>query len=425
MMFKNLRLKRRSRWLSPVFQLALGLVFCIVLPLVLLTWSLPKGWMESEAFNSALAASAGLVVGFWLHRSVVALPGTRESSGILPAYGISFGLVLIVILMSRIDYSRSILLVSFILSIGWFFLVYVVTQRQTSLTLGIVEGGNVGLFDEMAGVEVERLGLDSWPNMLDAVVADFRHDHTDEWEARLADFVLAGVPVYHSKDLYESLTGRADLEHLSENNFGALGPQLSLLFAKVLIDRLIALPTLIVLSPLLIATAITIRLDTPGPALFRQVRVGYRGRKFTVYKFRTMLAHDDRKEPRARDYFITLESDRRITRVGRFLRRSRIDELPQIINILRGEMSWIGPRPEASQLAAWYQSEIPFYRYRHVVRPGVTGWAQVNQGHVTDIAEIKTKLQFDFYYIRNFSAWLDLLIIMKTVKTMLTGFGHK
>jgi lipopolysaccharide/colanic/teichoic acid biosynthesis glycosyltransferase len=126
-----------------------------------------------------------------------------------------------------------------------------------------------------------------------------------------------------------------------------------------------------------------------------------------------------------RDRFITRENDVRITRIGRWLRRARIDELPQIINILKGEMSWIGPRPEASKLSAWYESEIPFYRYRHVVVPGITGWAQVSQGHVAEIHDVRTKLQYDFYYIRNFSLWLDLLIIAKTIKTMLTGFGSK
>lgn len=125
------------------------------------------------------------------------------------------------------------------------------------------------------------------------------------------------------------------------------------------------------------------------------------------------------------DALITKPQDDRITPIGRFLRFSRIDELPQLINVLRGEMSLIGPRPEATGLSDWYQSEVPFYRYRHIVKPGITGWAQVNQGHVAGVDDIKMKLQFDFYYIRNFSIWLDILIVMKTIKTMLTGYGHK
>ena len=107
------------------------------------------------------------------------------------------------------------------------------------------------------------------------------------------------------------------------------------------------------------------------------------------------------------------------------MRRSRIDELPQIINIIRGEMSWIGPRPEAVQLSEWYEDEIPFYRYRHIVRPGITGWAQVNQGHVAEINDVNIKLHYDFYYIKFFSFWLDVLITIRTIGIMLTGFGAK
>jgi lipopolysaccharide/colanic/teichoic acid biosynthesis glycosyltransferase len=122
---------------------------------------------------------------------------------------------------------------------------------------------------------------------------------------------------------------------------------------------------------------------------------------------------------------ITAADDERITRLGKILRRLRIDELPQIFNILKGEMSWIGPRPEAQVLSQWYTSEIPFYRYRHVVKPGISGWAQVNQGHVADVNSVYTKLQYDFYYIKYFSPWLDALIFFRTLKTMLTGFGAR
>ncbi len=425
MTFPAMRVQRRNPLLAPLAQLALAIVICVILPLILLTRSLPLHWHEPGAYKAAWAGLAGLIGGFWLHRSVSELPGTRESSGILPSYLTSFGLVLIVILMARIEYSRSVLILSFVNTIAWFFLVYVITQRKTFLSLGVVRGGRTDLFDEMTGLLAIPLSLDNWPEGIDAVAADFRHDHSDEWEARLADFTLAGIPVYHSKDLYESLTGRADLEHLSENNFGALGPMGTLLSLKQVVDRVIALPVLIVLLPFLALVAIAIRLDSPGPALFRQKRAGYRGTEFTVFKFRTMRTTDERKAKRELDIFITQENDRRITRLGKVLRRSRIDELPQIANILLGQMSWIGPRPEASKLSQWYQDEIPYYRYRHVVRPGITGWAQVNQGHVAELADIREKLQYDFYYIRNFSMWLDLLIIMKTIRTMLTGFGHK
>jgi lipopolysaccharide/colanic/teichoic acid biosynthesis glycosyltransferase len=122
---------------------------------------------------------------------------------------------------------------------------------------------------------------------------------------------------------------------------------------------------------------------------------------------------------------MTQAGDARITRIGRFLRRTRIDELPQILNILKGQMSWIGPRPEALKLSAWYEGQIPFYRYRHIVRPGITGWAQVSQGHVTSLSDADLKLQYDFFYVKNFSLWLDILVLLKTVRVVLTGSGAK
>ncbi len=121
----------------------------------------------------------------------------------------------------------------------------------------------------------------------------------------------------------------------------------------------------------------------------------------------------------------TSADDTRITRVGALLRKVRIDEFPQIWNIAKGEMSWIGPRPEAVALADGYESSIPFYNFRHVLRPGISGWAQVNQGNVAELAAATEKLQFDFYYIKHFSPWLDALIAAKTIRTMLTGFGAR
>jgi lipopolysaccharide/colanic/teichoic acid biosynthesis glycosyltransferase len=253
---------------------------------------------------------------------------------------------------------------------------------------------------------------------------DLRRDLPTEWERRIADFALSGIPVYHSKHLVESLTGRVELEHLSETSFGTLSPPTAYMVPKHLLDRLMALVALILLAPLLVVVAILIRLDSPGPAIFRQQRVGFRGATFTVFKFRTM-SNRPVADHGVVDEAITRENYARITRLGRVLRRTRIDELPQIINILKGQMSWIGPRPEASVLSSWYEAEIPFYRYRHIVRPGITGWAQVMQGHVAEVEQVRDKLYYDFYYIKNFSLWIDILIVFRTLKTMASGFGAR
>jgi lipopolysaccharide/colanic/teichoic acid biosynthesis glycosyltransferase len=182
-------------------------------------------------------------------------------------------------------------------------------------------------------------------------------------------------------------------------------------------------------------------LTSGRPIIFAQERIGYGGELFTAYKFRTMVSAEevhhlsedidgnsvegDEKAGKLRIRAVTKTEDKRVTRFGAILRKYRIDELPQAINILKGEMSWIGPRPEALALSQWYQNELPFYSYRHVVRPGITGWAQVNQGHVTDADQVLEKLHYDFFYIKNLSVWLDLLIVLKTVKVVLLGIGAK
>jgi lipopolysaccharide/colanic/teichoic acid biosynthesis glycosyltransferase len=244
----------------------------------------------------------------------------------------------------------------------------------------------------------------------------------EEWEAFLAEAALAGRIVYQVKQLSESLTGRVQLEQLSENSFGSLVPARGYFYLKSLVDFAFALLLLPVALPAMGLIAIAIRLDSPGPVLFRQARVGHAGKRITVYKFRTMRDAPIEDERR---HAITTDGDGRITRVGKWLRKFRLDELPQIFNILKWQMSWIGPRPEAEVLSRWYQGEIPFYRYRHVVKPGISGWAQVNQGHVADVEQVHRKLQYDFYYIKYFSPWLDLLILLRTCKTIMTGFGSR
>jgi lipopolysaccharide/colanic/teichoic acid biosynthesis glycosyltransferase len=215
-----------------------------------------------------------------------------------------------------------------------------------------------------------------------------------------------------------------EITHLSENPLGSINPNAGYIKLKQVLDWLMAAVALILLSPFALILALLIKLDSPGPVIFRQQRMGFRGVPFTMYKLRTMV--DCAASARAaRDSAITLDGDQRITRLGRFLRRSRIDELPQLVNILRGEMSWIGPRPEAIALSRWYEGELPFYRYRHIVRPGITGWAQINQGHVSDIGDVHQKLHYDFYYIKNFSPWLDIVIVLRTVGTMISGFGAR
>ncbi len=183
-------------------------------------------------------------------------------------------------------------------------------------------------------------------------------------------------------------------------------------------DALAASVLLVLLSPVLALVALAVRMDSCGPVIFRQTRVGQHRRPFTLYKFRTMHTGSEEKG------MYTEKKDPRVTRVGKFLRVSRLDELPQLVNVLRGDMSLIGPRAEWIKCVEEYEDVIPHYHFRHLVRPGITGWAQVNYPYGAGVADAVEKLMYDLYYIRNFSLGLDMAVVLKTVHVMLFGRGR-
>lgn len=411
-------------WLRLRYQVA-GAVGAVLFPYALMLAFSPAALASADLLTTTcLYSLAATFLGIVLLRSVSHYPGVEASAYLVPSFAISYGFLLTVVILARLPYSRTLLFSGFVLVLVWFLTMHAVVGRRRTLIIGVVPGGGHEMLPASRGIRwVELAHPGHEVADLHAVTADLRVDLAPEWDRKLADFALAGVPVYHTKHLAESLTGMVQLEHLSENSFGTLSPVSAFMTVKHIVDWVTAAAAAVALSPLLLAVAVAIRLDSPGPAIFRQSRIGYRGKPFTVFKFRTMVALNPSAP--ALDAAKTVAGDKRITRIGAFLRRSRIDELPQIFNILKGEMSWIGPRPEARVLSEWYEGEIPFYRYRHIVRPGLTGWAQVSQGHVAEVEDVRNKLYFDFYYIKNYSFWIDLLITSKTIQTVLTGFGAK
>ena len=224
---------------------------------------------------------------------------------------------------------------------------------------------------------------------------------------------LAGTQVYSESFMRAMLTGRLDIERADEVFLDDVPGSVAYAGVKRLLDLtgtlLLALPGL----PLVLLAMLAVRLETPGAPLLVQPRVGLRGSAFGMYKLRTMHVR------RAAD------DEPRITRVGRWLRRTRVDELPQLWNVLRGEMSLIGPRPEWTQTATELEQRIPQFAFRYLVRPGITGWAQVHQGHVSGESDVRTKLSYDLYYAKNMSLPLDLAITMLTIRTVLTGRGAR
>ena len=406
------------------FQFVGALVIGALLPWFARGPLLPGVMFEPASINTLAGNAMAIVITFWMRLSIETYPGIRRSYVIFPAALTGHGLTVVYFVLTRFPYDRIGLLAGFLLHVVWLYLLYVYAERNVRRRIAVVPFGGINRLTRIEGVDWLLL---TRPRLHDArgchaLVADFTEDLPDEWEAFLADAALAGRMVYQVKQLSESLTGRVELEHLSENSFGSLLPARGYFYLKGLVDFLFALAILPLALPVMAVCALAIRLDSKGPALFRQTRVGHAGKPITVYKFRTMrevVVEDERKAA------MTEDGDGRVTRVGRVLRNLRLDELPQIVNILKWEMSWIGPRPEAAVLSVWYTSELPFYRYRHVVKPGISGWAQVNQGHVAEVDQVHRKLQYDFYYIKYFSPWLDVLILFRTIKVMLTGFGSR
>lgn len=415
---------RLAGWNRIRVQLGGGLFLAVLVP-----WAL-RVQLESQELilvslqNSLMGTVLALVTGYYSFRRLSRYPGVRASYHIVPSFAAAYGTVLVAFFFARLDYSRVQFLASFALCVFWYYIVYFRLQRQKRLRIGVVPAGEVDKVQAIPDVDWVTLEQGQDDADFDAIVADLRADMPDEWERFLADRALEGTLVMHIKQVEESLTGRVAIDHLSENNLGSLIPGIVYNRVKRIGDFLVSAVVLPLLAAPLIVVAIVIRLDSPGPILFRQRRMGYRGKPFTMYKFRTMDVRFDR-ESDPRNAAMTLDGDDRVTKPGRYLRRYRIDELPQIINIFKGEMSWIGPRPEAEALSNWYEAELPFYRYRHIVRPGITGWAQVKQGHVAAVDEVQYKLHYDFYYIKNFSFWLDLLIIAGTIRTIFNGFGAR
>jgi lipopolysaccharide/colanic/teichoic acid biosynthesis glycosyltransferase len=415
-------------WARPLFQLLGAMLAAVAVPYAVAAAITPE-LLKLDLYYVSLAASViAIGASLWTYRNLSAFPGIRASYYILPVFLSGFVAMFTMLFLTRLGYSRPLLVTSFVIALAWFYLVYFMIQRRQTLEIAVVPFGRV---DSLYGIDQVQWAVlcdPLLPPSADLLTADFDADLPREWLNFLAECALEGVTVLHFKQLRQSLTGQVQTEHLSENADGALAPSANYIALKRMMDTVLALALLPALVPLFAIVAAAIRLDSRGAVFFRQVRVGYRGRPFTVWKFRTMHAAPvaapvGNEDPRLRA--MTRADDPRVTALGRWLRRTRIDELPQVFNVLRGEMSWIGPRPEALELSRWYEAELPFYRYRHVVRPGISGWAQVSQGHVADLDNVLKKLNFDFFYISRFSLWLDVLIILRTVKTMLTGFGSR
>lgn len=288
-------------------------------------------------------------------------------------------------------------------------------ERGENIGKSLVNPGIIG-----AAADVETVAA---RERVDRVILSLAERRGQTPVRQLLDLKFAGIGVEDAHSVHERIAGRIFLEHLSPSwlilSEGFRKPNM-LLAAKRGIDIGAALLGLILMSPFILLVALSIWLETGKPILFRQERTGLRGRPFQMLKFRSMVHNAEENGPSW-----AVQNDHRITRVGRFIRTARLDELPQLFNVLRGEMSLVGPRPERPVFCQMLEENIPLYGQRHSVRPGITGWAQIKYQYGASIEEAKTKLEYDLFYIKHLSVLLDVAILFETAKVMLYGRGAK
>jgi sugar transferase (PEP-CTERM system associated) len=238
---------------------------------------------------------------------------------------------------------------------------------------------------------------------------------------QLLDLKAMGIDIIDGHQLFEEVSGRLSVDSLRPSTLiFSTGFNQSMISrsTKRFIDILISVGGLVMLSPLFMLVAFLIKVDSPGPVLYRQLRVGLRGRPFEIWKFRSMRKDAEELGPQWAQ-----ADDPRISRVGRWLRKTRMDELPQLINVLKGEMSLVGPRPERPMFVQELRTVIPYYDLRHTIRPGITGWAQVKFRYGASQEDAHMKSQYDLYYVKNISLVFDLKILIHTVDVVMFGKG--
>lgn len=410
--------------MKPTPSLALRLINGIVL--ITLTTTLYLSQKDIALFhikiiNSALICLIAYALAAVSINKLLYFPGKQSWLHILPAVGLSYGSVFFISGILFITFSNSFVLINSLLA-TLFFVGDFIRRNRHLPNMAYIPHGRAGSAAQIPHANWICLNTPELPQTpVQAVVADLHcPDLSADWQRFLAACTLDGIPVYNIRQIEESLTGRVKIRHLYENDLGSLLPPAGYMLVKRLLDILCVLAALPFALPLMLLTAIAIRLESAGSVLFIQNRVGQGGREFKIYKFRSMRTDSEQNGAQ-----LAQVGDSRITRVGSFIRKTRLDELPQFFNILKGDMSLIGPRPEQKVFVEQFEKSIPFYQYRHIVKPGLSGWAQVTQGYAGNTDETQVKIEHDFYYIKHFSFSLDVLIIFKTVKIILTGFGAR
>lgn len=338
----------------------------------------------------------------------------RKIADVVTTVLLVHGMLAFFILLARQFYSNHIMLTAGALSILSGLTVMMLVHRSKVVRTALL--GRIDPIAEQLRVPCDVItdptqDLRGYDILFTADLAEL----SPEWAKVVSNAMLQGQSVRHVAEYLEEDRGQVSVDHFDLEHLPT-GGLTSYKTRKRLTDIGLVLMSLPVALPLLALGALAIRINMGGPVLFTQPRVGLGGRIFKIYKLRTMRSTSAPQLKRA-----TIVGDTRITSVGAFLRRFRIDELPQLWNVLKGDMSFIGPRPEQPLLTELYTRELPAFAYRHLVRPGITGWAQVRGDYAADLAETRPKLAYDLFYIKNLSFALDMQILVRTIITLARG----
>lgn len=403
----------------------LGLAMVILVSLAVTLQLSPRPITLIEFVSQHLVLVAGMMLAYLLSVLIVEktnhFPGWSSTATVFPAVSSMFLLVVCLLLIGRLYYARSFLLTTYFFTILWLVIGLHIRQRFFKPRLAIIPFGDAASLTSIGRVYWRILSEPAISKHdIHAVVVDLHADLPAEWQRFLADCALHRIPVYHSRWVSENIAGRVSLNHLSEGLLTGFGPSPAYPLIKRSFDILAVVTCLPAIIPIMALIALLIKLDSAGPVFFIQKRVGREDKVFDMIKFRSMYRDSESSGAQ-----FAGKMDSRITRIGRFIRKTRLDELPQVINILIGHMSLIGPRPEQICFVTQFEQEIPFYTYRHTVRPGLTGWAQVTHGYAADTEATTEKLERDIFYIKYMSFWLDFSILTRTFRILLTGYGAR
>ena len=419
---KNARSKMSQRHLFSLMVLAVVALSLMLGCMSVVAWVLEGQWLMG--LPDTITITAGfLLFGFAL--SIIAL--MRASKTLIwnmrakvVALWLSVAIIsLIILLIFRLPYSTIFFWMNWITGFIFLLLFFEVAKQFSVIQIGTFS--KTDILDEHNVKQKILLNTDEPASLdIDMIVATHEQMRDEHFVNIFADAAVNKISIVQLDAFIENITGRADLSNPDSIWLMHFELPRHYVVMKRLLDIILALIGITIFMPIMIFLYVIIQMESAGSPIFVQQRVGKGERIFNMYKFRSMVASAETTGAK----FAT-KNDKRITKIGYFIRKWRLDELPQFFNVLQGSMSIIGPRPEQQAFVDELSAAIPLYRVRHVIAPGITGWAQVMQGYADDISSTDIKLSYDLFYIKNLSLMLDFMIIFKTFKTIITGFGSR